>query len=92
MKYMWGIGSVRGLLLTKQVRHAAVYPNLANFYLVNTDVCMGSKLWTFGISWVLLAAYLYANTYTYLPIYVLLTSVSAYPPTQLPTTHHQPIY
>jgi len=53
---------------------------------------MVSKFWTFGISWVLLAAYLYANAYTYLPIYVPLTSVSAYPPTQLPTTHHLPIY
>jgi len=46
---------------------------------------MGSKFWTLGISWVLLAAYLYANTYTYLPIYVLFTSVSAYP-----TTHYPP--
>jgi len=52
---------------------------------------MGSKFWTFGISCVLLAVYLYASTYTYLTVYVLLTSVSAYPPTELPTTH-PPIY
>jgi hypothetical protein len=82
---------VHVLRLAKQVPHVAMYLNLANFFSNTTGVCMSLKFWTFGISLVLLAAYLCAYTCTYLSTY-LLTSISTYPLANYPLPTYIPTY